>query len=81
MEEEKYECVILKFVINILSNGSGNVNTVCFRGFVLDSLYLYLWYSQIISISNFEWVVLCFLLVEHCGGIDSITIVVVLVVW
>ena len=45
MEEEKYECVILKFVINVSSNGSGNVNWVCFRGFVLISLYLYLWYS------------------------------------
>ena len=26
MGEEKYECIILKFVINVSSNGSGNVN-------------------------------------------------------
>ena len=26
MEEEKYECVILKSVINVLSSGSGNLN-------------------------------------------------------
>ena len=53
MGEEKYECVILKFVINVLSNGSGNVNSVCFKGFVLDSLYLYLWYIHTISVSKF----------------------------
>ena len=45
MGEEKYEYVILKSMINVSSNGSGNVNWVCFRGCVLDSLYLYLWYS------------------------------------
>ena len=53
MGEENYECVILKCVINILSNGSGNVNWVCFKGSVLGSLYLYLWNSQAISVSKF----------------------------
>ena len=38
MGEEKYECVILKPLINISSNGSGNVNWVCFRESVLGSL-------------------------------------------
>ena len=42
MGEEKYECVILKYVINVSSSGSDNVNWVCFRGSVLGSLYLYL---------------------------------------
>ena len=52
MGEEKYECVILKIVINVSSNGSSNVNWVCFRGSILGSLYLYLWYSQTISVSK-----------------------------
>ena len=52
MREKKYECVILKSMISVLSNGSGNVNWICFKGFVLGSLYLYLWYSQTISVSK-----------------------------
>ena len=52
MSEEKYKCVILKFVI-IVSQLSGSVNWVCFRGSNLSSLYLYLWYSHTISISKF----------------------------
>ena len=38
MGKKKYECVILKYVINVLNNGSGNVNWVCFRASILDSL-------------------------------------------
>ena len=77
MGEEKYECIILKFVINILSNGSGNENWLCFRGVVYICIF---GIARPFLFQNFEWVVLCFLLVEHYGGIDSITIVIVLVV-
>ena len=53
MEEEKCKCVILKSLINVSSSGSDNVNLICFKGFILGNLYLYLWYSQTISISKF----------------------------
>ena len=51
--DEKYECVILKSVIIVSSSGVGSVNWVFFRGFVLDNLYLYLWYNQTIMVSKF----------------------------
>ena len=53
MGEKKYECIILKFLINVLSNGNVNVKWVCFKRSILGSLYMYLWYSRTIFVSKF----------------------------
>ena len=71
--EEKYECIILKFMISVSSNKSGNVNKVCFRG-LFWIIYIYIFgIAKLFPFQNF-------LLVGHYGGIGSITIVVGLVV-
>ena len=38
--------MILKFVIISTSGGCGSMNWICFKGSILDGLYLYLLYSQ-----------------------------------